>query len=230
MFDINNFDEDAVARKKREALLPPTFSQEQLDHARNTAHTLGYDEGFKAGLSTVESDIQALFQQMVAQLRGLEQAEMKRHDRFIDMASLLCAEALAKVLPLALEQTALAQIEQFIATTLREHMKRQGIIIFVSPENKERLEDKIPMLLATMPHKIECTIRENKALGKHECRIEWSGGGADWDPERTQNVILEAINSHIPAAIRNNHQAPAKTASEIDGGAQTFHTDAGDAS
>jgi len=122
-FDNNDFDEDAV-RRKREALRRPTFSQEEMEASRQTGFAQGRAEGQRETMASLEARISELMQQVSNTAAVFMDNETQRLALFIDQSALLTAQILVKAMPVLLKTLALKQIEDFIPTRCARRLKR----------------------------------------------------------------------------------------------------------
>jgi flagellar assembly protein FliH len=216
LFDINDFGEDAI-RKKREAARRPTFSQEEIQAARQTGFDEGKQTGIKETLASQESQIRDVMQQVVLAATRLEQEENKRIAAFIEQSALITAQALSKTVPALMDILALEQISGFMKHVLGEQISGQTITIHVAPLHYDQIKTRLEDMLKNMRRKTTCTIAPDNTLSGLQCRVEWTGGGAEWDPGRVANTLLETIISHLPAHLRSAAILPAESVDEASG-------------
>lgn len=226
MFDLNDFDEAAI-RRREAAARRPTFSQEEMAAARQT----GFDEGRIAGMQEAvgsqEAQIRDLLNQVVAATDRLAQDEADRMATFIDQAALISVQALSKALPALLDAVAIEQIAAFVNGVLEEQVKSQTLTIYVAPAREPAVHDRLESTLARLRRRQSWAIAPDPAMGDLQCRMEWSGGGAEWDPQEVASRLLETITAHLPEHLRplTADTAPGSTPQQVDAGTQTPHTD-----
>ncbi len=219
LFDINDFGEEAL-RKKREAARRPTFSQEEMEASRQTGFEQGRAAGIKETLGSQEAQIRDVLQQVVFAADRLEQGETERLATFINLSALMAAQAIARLCPALLDHFAADQVMHFIRDVLGRQIKGQAIVIHVAPEHAAYISARLDETLAGMHRKLACTVEPDAALDGLQCRFEWTGGGAQWDPAATLDDLLQTLRSHLPEDLR------AQAAAGVDETAQTPHNDA----
>jgi flagellar biosynthesis/type III secretory pathway protein FliH len=217
-FDNNDFDEEAL-RRKREALRKPTFSQEEMEASRQTGFAQGRAEGQRETMTSLEAQLRELMQQITAQAALFLDNENARLATFIDQATQITAQILVKVMPVLLKTLGLVEIERFVRDTLRTHVKKGRLIVLVPPQYEQAVKDRFAALPAAASDDWE--IRPDPDLTSYQARVEWSGGGAEWNPEHVASVALQAIFDHLPDELK---------AQTVDAPPQTEHTSDGDAS
>jgi len=189
-------------RAKREALKRPTFSQEEMEASRQTGFAQGRAEGQRETMASLEAQLRELMQQVNQTAALFMDNENQRLAAFIDQSSLLTTQILVRTLRVLLKSMALEQIEDFVRSTLQAHVKRGALTILVSPEFETPISERVAALKATMPQASDWTVRADPALHNYESRVEWTGGGAEWDPEVVASSALETLLAHLPEHMR----------------------------
>lgn len=202
MFDINDFGEEAL-RKKREALRRPTFSQDEMEASRLTGYEQGHAAGLKEAINSQESQIRDLMQQIVIAADHLAQNENARLATFIDQATLLTAQALAKTAPALLDILSNEQIVAFVRNVFESQSKNQTLSIHVAPEREAEVKTRLEAIAKTMRRNGNWSIAADSTLNNLQCRIEWTGGGADWDPLVVSQTLLKTITAHLPESLQS---------------------------
>ncbi|MBU6235538.1 MAG: hypothetical protein KGQ41_06815 [Alphaproteobacteria bacterium] len=216
LFDNNDFSEEAQRRKREEAR-KPTFSAEQMEASKNA----GFNEGRKAGiqetLDSQESQIRDTLQQVVMAAARLEAEENKRLATFINQSALVTAQALTHTMPALLQIMGATQIETFMQQVLSELAKGQALVIHVPPAHYDQISARYTALAEKLRRKGACTIVPDPSLTGLECRMDWTGGGAEWNPQAVATKLLETIIAHLPEELRPMAQLPSQTVDETQG-------------
>jgi len=218
LFDINDFGEEAL-RKKREHARRPTFSQEEMEASRQTGFEQGRTAGIRETLASQEAQVRDILQQVVFAADRLEQGEAQRINSFIEQSTVLATQAITKLCPALLDVMAATQIDGFIRRVLAEQVKGQAITIHVAPEHVEQINTRLTETLVSMRRRATCNVVPDTTLNGLQCRFEWTGGGAEWDPGAAMNSLLETIISHLPEEMR------AQASATVDEQPQTPHND-----
>lgn len=226
MFDINDFDEAALRRKETLARRP-TFSQEEMEAARQTGVSQGRVEGLKEALESQESQIRDLCQQLVLTADRLTQDETDRLATFIDQSALIAVQALTRALPVLLNTLAVDQIAAFVNKVLEDQSKGCSLVIRVAPTHEAAIKERLEAMVATLHRKPDWVISSDPSLTGLQCKIEWTGGGAEWNPQAVAEAVLQTITAHLPEHLRAD-AIPATApdaAPAIDEAPQTPHTE-----
>jgi len=234
-FDNNDFDEDAI-RRKREALRKPTFSQEEMEASRQTGFAQGREEGQRETMASLEAQLRELLQQISHTAIVFLDNETERLATFIDQSSVMTAQILVRTMPVLLKVMAVEQIEGFIRETLKAHVKKGRLTIYVSPQYEQAVKDRLKTLPENTPHLADWDIASSPDLSAYQSRVEWSGGGAEWNPENVANVALQTIFDHLPDDLKvqvtlgqpTQPENQQETKVAVDDAPQTAHTDDGE--
>jgi hypothetical protein len=213
LFDTNDFGEDAL-RKKKAAAKTPVFSQAEMEASRQTGLEEGKIIGINETLNSQESHIRDILQQVVMAATRLEDNETQRLATFIDQATLISAQALTKIIPTLLNMLTVAQIDSFIRKVLAEQIRAQSLNIYIASEHKDAIETRLKQILQNMRRKINCEVHADSTLSNLQCRFEWTGGGAQWDPDHLSTTILNNIIAQMPDDIRQHMESSSETLDE----------------
>lgn len=225
LFDLNDFGEDAI-RKKAEMARRPTFSQDEMAAAQQTGFDQGRVAGLQEAIGSQEAQLRDLCQQIVMTSDRLMADESDRMATFIDQAALIAVQALSKALPVLLNTLAVDQIAGFVNQVLEEQVKSQTIAIYVNPARETAVRERLEAASTAMRRKQSWSIESDPSLHDLQCRIEWTGGGGDWDPSQVANRLLDTITRHLPPEMQARAAAGmAAPAATMDDPAQTPHTE-----
>lgn len=228
-FDNNDFDEEAIARKKAALKnAPPTYTVEQLEAAKTDAYNAGVREGKTEALGAIEKQTADVTGQILAQIRLLVAGENERTAVFSDQSALLAAQIIARVFPSFARQAGEDEIISFVSQSVSSGLHSGEVFIRLNPERlapvlaRAERDDELADLLKT--GKLHLTA--DKTLGQNECTARWKQGGASWSADRIFTNIEAALAPLLGHAPEGN--APAtETGEAMDAAKQTAHT-AGD--
>jgi flagellar assembly protein FliH len=191
---------------------PPTFSEAELQAAREEGYRNGFNDGEKKGLAFAESEIamvdkniHALMQPIADKVVGL----FVHYDQFIkqqkqSMPSLAFAIA-KKVAGEALQQHALANIEHVSMQCIDRMLGEPELHIYVHPTLSDALEAKLIKHFAGSHEPGDVLIHKDEALDLSACRIEWKHGGLNYNPSDIL-AEMERTTAGIAAAEAHMHE------------------------
>ena len=214
LFDHHHFDEPEKDVKDEDQLEdtpppppPPTFSEEEMANARRKARSEGFEEGQKQALEeareSVEQATKAVLENLSTNIKTLLSAEAERDKQFEAETLQLTRAIFAKLFPAMLERENLSELDSFVTSIVRTQDKQAEINVFVM----SKLVEPLSKLINNHPElgNFLVYVKEDKKLGKGDCRIEWKNGGAIRDLTALTSQINELLNEQL-AQLPNSPQ------------------------
>lgn len=200
-FDLHIFDEpdpQQQAEAEEEEPPPPTYSQEELDEARQQGHAEGKQAGRDEALSELQATMNATLETLGKQLQQLHKQEQAREHAYEREALDLVRNLLDTLFPGLAGKYGQEEMLTFIQDVIQHNGDASKIRIDLSPQEHETLQDHIRN---HAPEEL-LEIRANDSLAPGDCRIEWQDGGA----VRDQSAQLDAIREHIDAILAEDDE------------------------
>lgn len=192
---------------------PPTFSEEELAAARNTAFTQGRAAGYADAVNDHTAVIMGVVQALQADIAGLMQAEQQRQLAYNEAAIEIAGAMLRRLFPELASVNGLAEIQAVIATTLRERSEDPRLVIRVADGVLDIVQEQIDALAADAGFAGKLVLLAEAQFGPSDVRIEWAQGGA----ERNAQAILEQLEKALGQARELNAlPEPTHASSEIE--------------
>lgn len=216
---------DPLAEDGEAAAPRPLHSDDDLACARTEAHTAGHDEGYAKGLAEGRAEAAASAQASREQRETDVLAQISAHlDRAVGERDAIAAlaersalrlalTALRKALPALHRRHASAEIEAMIRDLPEVSAEPSTVHVLVNPEFAKALEDKLRTTAAGLALGARLTIAVDSELAAGDCRIVWSGGGA----ERRLSALMTRINDIVATiAGQQPDEADAETPRSTD--------------
>lgn len=214
-------DEDWDKEEVEEAPDPdtvPRYSENDLRAALQDARETSHAEGLAAGTSQARNEIQSFAaQEMVKigrQLERLAEAEANNIDIARREAAGLAlavgrrlADALIELHPLAFAEHMIADALSHLTETLRD----SKIVIRVSPELVEPLNEHIASITAKVAFTGQAIVIGEDSFATGDCRVEWAHGGAERLMAEIDGWVEDAVTRYLTAI-----EEPAPPESEPD--------------
>lgn len=177
---------------------PPSFSEYELQLARDEGREAGYQEGFLAGEAQAKAAVDAQTQQsqqtliaLLDKLTGLEAsyaATLAEQSRLLGDLSLTIAR---KVAGAALNENTSATINELITRCLPMVMLKPRLRIELHPDTLATTEQALRAMLSAQHYEGQVVVRANVLLAPHDARIDWENGHA----ERSTTALWEEIEN-----------------------------------
>jgi flagellar assembly protein FliH len=176
----------------------PTFSEEEMEAARDEAFAKGKEEGINEAAAATERDILASLQKLNEQFTGLYEAREVAETSILDSAVSVAAGITAKVFPALNEQGALGEIERMVVLAMGKIIEEPSVTISIHPDLEAQLNERIASLSNRAGFKGEIRILAVEDIPVGDCHIEWNGGGARRDTAGLRQEIDEIIERNLP--------------------------------
>lgn len=226
-FDLHIFDEPEADEqqeeedKKQEEEAeppPPTYSQEELDEAREQGRVQGKQEGRDEAYNQLEASMNKTLEALGDELQKLKIREETRERAYEKEVLDLVRKLLDTLFPRLAHHYGREEMLHFIHEVVRGNGDETKIRIDVSQQEHEKLQ---PYIQNYAPEGL-LEVREAEDLAVGDCRIEWRDGGA----VRDQSAQLEAIRTHFDAILAedgdNVHNSQSQGKSTSESGDQTL--------
>lgn len=175
----------------------PTFTEEELSFARDSA----FEEGRQAGMGEaleqsermIATALTALSDQMQTVFRQQEQA----NDENSRTATRVALAVLKKVLPAACETHAFDEVTRVVEGVVGHLLDEPRIIVKVADPLVEAVRERLEAVCAAHGFEGRVVVQADARLTPGDCRVEWTDGGA----ERDQARLIQDIEATVERAL-----------------------------
>lgn len=176
---------------------PPTFSEEELNFARESA----FEEGRQSGLTEateatdrmIASALTTLSTQMDAVFRGQEEA----NDVNARNAVKVGLAVVRKILPAACENHAFDEVARVVEEVVAHILDEPRIIVRVAALLVEPVQERLEAVAERQGFEGRVVVQADARLSPGDARVEWTDGGA----ERDQARLLADIEATVERAL-----------------------------
>lgn len=210
MFDVS-FDEETLARQEAEAAAQdaaaddlsepeedaPSFTEEQLDAARDEGFEAGKQAGIREAADAIETKINDALGMIGMNFEELfKRQTLDTADIFTDAVKIAVAIA-RKSFPLLNETHGFPEIEYMVKDVLAEVLEEPRVIIHISPVLKAKLDERIATIAKESNFEGQVIILEDDDMAPGDCRVAWSSGLAERDTEGTLGKIDQIVADNL---------------------------------
>ncbi|MFP4312682.1 MAG: hypothetical protein ACLFR0_00020 [Alphaproteobacteria bacterium] len=211
LFNQHIFDEPEIEEDEHEEPPPPTYSQEELETAKEETYRRAYEQGKKDGLK----ESAASREQMVAQVlqkigedaTALFVAETAREKIFEEESVKLALTIFQKLFP---EQKTLHGFEELSACLTRILKKQENqseIRIEAHPDTVEGVQNHIGTLSLPAQSQQRFDIIGNDSLDALAIKIYWKDGGAVKDISAIAEEIRTILHDTLAGTDGKRHDS-----------------------
>ncbi len=202
--NASTFEEEE--RQKEPEVEVTTFSQADVDAAREQGVTAGKEEGIREAANTTEHRIMESLTALVGRLSDLFRSQEEVNTNTARNAITVAAAIARKVLPDLNRRNALGEVERLVEMAMEKMLEDSRVVVRVNPELRDPLAERIDGQTAGTAAEGRVTVSGDADLAVGDCRIEWSDGGAE------RNTA--AMWKDIDAIIERNLGSGAETADQ----------------
>ncbi len=225
IFDVEEppEEEEETTDEEEEAepeVVVPTFSEEEMAAAREESFATGKAEGVNEAAEATERLISASLEKLSQQFDSLFKAQEAADAAIMENAISVACGIARKVFPALNQQGALAEIERMAVMSLEKILEEPQVIIAVNPKLEAALNERLDTLTAQAGYKGEVRIIADDKVDPGDCRMEWSGGGANRDMDALWQEIDEIVERNLsgnPEASPETSEAAPETPPETAG-------------
>lgn len=199
----------------------PTFSEEELARARETAREEGRLEGLSQSNSGFEHQISELVAVIDKRFAALHAAQLETNEVIARSAIRVAAAIATKLAPEYAKQNGLEEIEAFVTQCLSALFGEVEVTIHAPPDTVDTLTERLAPI--AQRRRLENGIRvvADPALGPSDCRIDWSDGGAERNCEGLLASMDEIVERFLAHSRDEQDAAEDAPATETDPAAPT---------
>ena len=177
LFDQNCFDDGYVEEPEFVEPPPPTFSEAELEAAKQEFYARGKKDGLEEARISREKFVADLMQKISRDFATLFAAESARASLYEAEAVYLARAVFARLFPGLNERHGLEEVEQVIIKTLENARGLPEITVEVSPDYVESVQQRIAATAEALSAAGICRIAGNETLKAGDCRLIWQDGG-----------------------------------------------------
>jgi len=176
---------------------PPTFSEAELEAARQEAYARGQHDGLQQGRSEALQGEERMFNQLLdgislrlAELMGEQAARYHEERELILQIGMTIAR---KLLPAFEQRQGLTEIEAAIAHVIGELGNEPRLVVRVQDAQLDKITARLQPLAEQRGYAGQLVLMGDAAMGPSDFRLEWADGGLERDTARLWGNIDRAV-------------------------------------
>lgn len=187
---------------------PPTFSEDELQAARDTAFEAGKAEGYTNANSGIEQQLAQTIAALQTSLTTVADAQNAANHKTMRDTVAAAAAIVRKLLPAYARTHGLVEIEEFVGATISTLFSPAEVVIRAPETLAEEIAGRLAPAAAASGFGENLKVVPDPALGPSDCRVEWGNGGAERNGER----LLAEIDAIVDRFIEHNEIPPVASA------------------
>ena len=209
-----------MAELEAKEYAPPTYSQEEIDEAKEVSYQLGRQEGMSAAMASIEQQASISLYGLLSKVDELKQIHRKWTSEIQRDAVRLSAAIMRKIAPELTRGTELPQIGHVINQAFQFLTEQPKVMIRVAAELEAPLRDKVHLMASRVGYEGEVILVGDPELVATDCRISWAAGAVERALDDTWGEIDEIVErtlSSLPARSSIGSDMPPEPAGAADG-------------
>lgn len=177
----------------------PTFSEADLQAARDTAFEAGRAEGAAQSNAGFEQQIALAVAALNQGFSDLQAAQIRANQETMHDTVRVAAAIAAKLFPDYAARHGLGEVEAFVQNTVSTLFPEAEVVLRVPEALAEEIATRLAPTAASSELGERLKIVADPVLGPADCRMEWGNGGA----ERNCARLLEEIDGIVARFIEH---------------------------
>ena len=192
---------------------PPTYSQEELDAACQTAQKQGYSAGEAAEKQSQQAQLITLTTQLMQHMEQLVQEAMRQSQRQQDDLATIALIMARKMLPESIAEHALVGITTMVAQVCKDMAREPRLVVRVADALLDPLQQALTDITQRQAYAGKIVLLADDTLQIADCKIEWADGGIEYDTNAVWQQIETAVRQ-AKSLAENQETPPSPTAQE----------------
>lgn len=210
LFNQHIFDEpDVDEEEELEEPPPPTYSQEELESAREDTYKRAYEQGKKDGiaesLTSREQMVAETLQKISQETHIIFAAESERERIFEQESVKLASVIFEKLFPEQKEIHGFDELRLCLSSILKKQENQSEIRIETHPDVASGIKELIDSMQLINQAEQRFDIIDNDKLDGQAIKIYWKDGGAIKDIESIAHEIRTILHDTLASEPLNSH-------------------------
>lgn len=185
--------------------VPPTYSEEDLQRARDEGFQAGHTEATQNLTTALEQRLATTLDNINAQVAGLFDAFAQDKEEHSRDAVAVATVIVRKLFPALNMDKAMAEIEHMIVEAMQRTSGSPTLVVRVPSEMHQEVETKANELAALRGREGTITVMADDDLAEGDAAVEWDGGGMIRDSKLMWQEIDEIIERNLGTERANGH-------------------------
>lgn len=206
-FTANIFDEDHIEEEPEELPPPPpTFSEAELESARQQGYRQGHNEGVRETEQSALRHAAQTLDQIAVDMTALFAAEKAREKMYEEDAIKLCLQVFEKLFPFYNETHGFGELKAALDSILKKQEGQQKILICVAPEVAESVAKHLEPLQSNEDSP-DLLVKSDPSIALGGCKLSWHEGGAARNPAILAGEIKSMIEQALAGSASKGHDS-----------------------
>ncbi len=172
---------------------PPTYSQADLDSARESAMQQGFAAGQDSAQQTQQAQLLSVTETLATQIAAaFDAAAANRQAQEQDIGDIALAIA-RRLLPEIVSENALQTVSGMVAQVCKDMAREPRLVVRVPDALLDPLQQQLSSITQQQAYAGKIVLLADDTLHAGDCKIEWSDGGIECSSAAIWQQIDEAV-------------------------------------
>jgi len=172
---------------------PPTFSEEELNLARESAFDEGRRRGFTEGQEDGGLQIAHAVEALTKALPGLAEEQIRTNESIMKDAVRLAMAVVHKAMPAMAVKYAFDEVGQVVADLVAHLLDEPRIIVRVALPLVDPIRSRLEQVANSTGFEGRVVVQDDDRLGPGDCKVEWTDGGGERDLSRLLSEVDQVV-------------------------------------
>lgn len=189
--------QEAPQENETEAMEPeeivPTFSEEEVELARQQGYETGKEEGLAATTETLTKQINETLIRVDERLTAAFATQDAANEELSRAALSVAMGICRKMLPGLAERHSFGEVERVIEDVFSKAVEEPNVTITVHSDIAGQIEERVNELASGKGYQGRVVLQADETMEPSDCKIEWANGGS----ERNSHALWRDITGII---------------------------------
>ena len=206
-FDVSEIVEpklsDQVADDDEYVAVPPaTYSDEDLNAARQEGFEAGKRDGYEAAASSTEDKTLSVLQSVNERFAEVTAAQRKANEEIAQASISVAASIMSKMMPALSEKHGLDEIVAVVEKAIVHLQTEPHITVKVAEHLAEAVRERVSQLASAHGSMGEITVVGDPEILDGDCQLMWSNGEAVRSAADLQNCVEEIVRRYSDPTVQ----------------------------
>ena len=178
-------------------IIVPTFSEEEVEIARQQGYETGKEEGLAATTEVLTKQINETLLKIDEKLLAAFQTQDIFNQDLSRAAHSLAISVCKKMMPAMAKQHSFIEVERVIEEVFAKAIEEPRITLSVHVDLVEAVEIRLSELAQEKEFEGRVFVKADEAMESSDCRIDWVSGGSDRNTTKLWANITSILDRNI---------------------------------
>lgn len=189
--------QETVVAEEEQAALAPTFSEEDIEIARQQGFEAGKQEGLTTNAESLNSQINETLVQIDQKLTAAFQTQDALNE-VLGRSALSVAKGICrKMLPALSQQHSFDEVDRVVTEVFVKLVEEPRVTIHIHPTLSEDLEVRVKELSASKGYQGKIILQADETMQPSDCKVEWSNGGSERNSQSIWDEITAIVERNL---------------------------------